>query len=67
MGGGLRIRRLVRSDAPDLAGELDTSSPEVAALGFDERFRRMWRYYLAYSEGAFRAGRVAVKQIILAR
>ena len=45
----------------------DTSSPEVAALGFDERFRRMWRYYLAYSEGAFRAGRVDVKQIILAR
>jgi cyclopropane-fatty-acyl-phospholipid synthase len=27
---------------------------EVAALGFDNRFRRMWRFYLAYCEGGFR-------------
>ncbi len=26
---------------------------EVAALGFDRRFRRMWRFYLAYCEGGF--------------
>ncbi|MEP6972513.1 MAG: cyclopropane-fatty-acyl-phospholipid synthase family protein [Actinomycetota bacterium] len=45
----------------------DTRSAEVAGLGFDERFRRMWRYYLAYCEGGFRAGRVDVKQIVLAR
>ena len=40
---------------------------EIAALGFDERFRRMWRYYLAYCEGGFRSGRVDVRQIVLAR
>lgn len=45
----------------------EARSAEVAALGFDERFRRMWRYYLAYCEGGFRASRVDVKQIILAR
>jgi len=45
----------------------DAKIPEISALGFDERFRRMWRYYLAYCEGGFRAGRVDVKQIVLAR
>ena len=40
---------------------------EIAALGFDERFRRIWRYYLAYCEGGFRSGRVDVRQIVLAR
>jgi cyclopropane-fatty-acyl-phospholipid synthase len=28
--------------------------PRVQAQGFDERFRRMWLYYLAYCEGGFR-------------
>jgi cyclopropane-fatty-acyl-phospholipid synthase len=27
--------------------------PRIIELGFDERFRRMWRYYLAYSEAGF--------------
>jgi cyclopropane-fatty-acyl-phospholipid synthase len=27
--------------------------PQLADLGFDERFRRMWRYYLIYCEVAF--------------
>jgi cyclopropane-fatty-acyl-phospholipid synthase len=27
--------------------------PEIARLGFDERFRRMWRLYLAYCEAGF--------------
>ena len=40
---------------------------EIADMGFDEPFRRMWRYYLAYCEGGFRAGRVDVSQIVLAR
>jgi len=39
----------------------------IAELGFDEPFRRMWRYYLAYCEGGFRAGRVDVSQIVLER
>jgi cyclopropane-fatty-acyl-phospholipid synthase len=45
----------------------DASEQEVAALGFDEPFRRMWKYYLAYCEGGFRAGRVDVRQIVLER
>jgi cyclopropane-fatty-acyl-phospholipid synthase len=39
----------------------------IAPMGFDDRFRRMWRYYLAYCEGGFRAGRVDVSQVVLAR
>jgi cyclopropane-fatty-acyl-phospholipid synthase len=45
----------------------DAAWPDIAALGFDERFRRMWRYYLAYCEGGFRSGRVGVSQIALRR
>jgi cyclopropane-fatty-acyl-phospholipid synthase len=45
----------------------DEQESRLAAMGYDEPFRRMWRYYLAYCEGGFRAGRVDVRQIVLAR
>lgn len=38
---------------------------KIAALGFDERFRRLWRYYLAYCEAGFRTRRIDVRQIAL--
>ena len=34
----------------------------VAALGFDETFRRMWEFYLAYSEAGFRSRYLNVRQ-----
>lgn len=34
--------------------------PEIAALGFDERFRRMWEYYLIYCEVGFESGDIDV-------
>ena len=40
----------------------DTVSDQVAKLGFDERFRRMWRYYLAYCAAGFSTGRTDVLQ-----
>jgi cyclopropane-fatty-acyl-phospholipid synthase len=40
---------------------------EVAALGFDETFRRMWEFYLAYCEAGFRVGYLDVHQFALAR
>lgn len=33
---------------------------QVRALGFDDHFMRLWRLYLSYCEGAFRAGRINV-------
>jgi len=40
---------------------------EVARLGFDEVFRRMWNFYLSYSEAGFRTGYIDVSQLTLAR
>jgi cyclopropane-fatty-acyl-phospholipid synthase len=40
---------------------------EVARLGFDEVFSRMWTFYLSYSEAGFRSGYIGVSQLTLAR
>jgi cyclopropane-fatty-acyl-phospholipid synthase len=34
--------------------------PAIEKLDFDERFRRMWRYYLVYCEAGFDVGRIDV-------
>jgi len=39
--------------------------PRIAALGFDDSFRRLWRFYLAYCEAGFRAGTIDVVQFEL--
>lgn len=41
--------------------------PRIAPMGFDERFFRMWRYYLHYCAAGFRTGRLDVVQFTLAR
>jgi len=40
--------------------------PEIASLGFDENFRRLWRMYLCYCEAGFLAGNVDVVHFELA-
>ena len=40
---------------------------EVRALGFDDRFRRMWNFYLASCAGTFRGGNCDVTQITITR
>ena len=35
-------------------------------LGFDERFKRIWHYYLAYCEAGFRSGSTDVVQLCVA-
>jgi len=40
---------------------------EVRAQGFDERFVRMWNFYLAYCEGGFRERSIGVAQMLFAR
>ncbi|MFE2474881.1 class I SAM-dependent methyltransferase [Streptomyces sp. NPDC059389] len=39
--------------------------PLVTALGFDTVFRRMWEFYLAYSEAGFRSRYLDVRQLLL--
>tara|TARA_R110002110_G_scaffold415612_2_gene651680 strand:+ start:141660 stop:142898 length:1239 start_codon:yes stop_codon:yes gene_type:complete len=36
--------------------------PVIASRNFDEKFRRLWRYYLCYCEAGFRAGNISVTQ-----
>lgn len=43
------------------------SMRKVRELGFDERFCRMWDYYLAYCEGAFRERRISDVQLMLTK
>ena len=43
----------------------DACRNEVTALGFDENFRRMWKYYLSYCEAGFLLGRIDLLQIVL--
>jgi cyclopropane-fatty-acyl-phospholipid synthase len=42
-------------------------SGDVRAQGFDERFIRMWEFYLAYCEGGFRERSIGVAQMLLAK
>jgi cyclopropane-fatty-acyl-phospholipid synthase len=41
--------------------------PQVAELGFDTRFKRMWEYYLAYCRAGFRVGFTDVVQMAVAK
>ena len=39
---------------------------DIAALGFDERFLRRWRFYFAYCEGGFRERAISDVQMLFA-
>jgi len=45
----------------------ETAWEDIRKLGFDERFRRLWRFYLSYCEAGFRTERTNVVQLSLAR
>lgn len=41
--------------------------PRIERLGFDDRFRRFWTYYLAYCEAGFTAGSIDVGHFVVVR
>tara|TARA_R110002072_G_scaffold20535_14_gene74383 strand:- start:892 stop:2073 length:1182 start_codon:yes stop_codon:yes gene_type:complete len=45
----------------------DDVADRIAGMGFDERFRRCWSFYLAYCEGGFRAGNIDALQVALVK
>jgi cyclopropane-fatty-acyl-phospholipid synthase len=47
--------------------QFDGVWPDLSSLDLDERFRRAWRYYLAYCEAGFRTGRIDVHQFAFAK
>jgi cyclopropane-fatty-acyl-phospholipid synthase len=46
---------------------VEREAQTLEGLGYDERFRRMWRMYLAYCEGGFAERRIGVVQAVLAK
>ena len=51
------------------AERFDDAWPDIVADSpvFDERFRRMWQYYLEYCEAGFRTGRIDGIQFLMER
>jgi cyclopropane-fatty-acyl-phospholipid synthase len=49
------------------AARFEAAWDDIKGLGFDERFRRLWRFYLSYCEAGFRTERTNVIQLGLSR
>ncbi|MES2035534.1 MAG: cyclopropane-fatty-acyl-phospholipid synthase family protein [Pseudomonadota bacterium] len=70
---GLEWRQVMRfgEDYADTLAEwsrrFEAAWDDIRRQGFDERFRKMWHYYLAYCEAGFRTGRTDVIQLSLSR
>lgn len=60
--GGDYARTLV-----DWRQRFELSLEKVKALGYDERFIRMWRYYFCYCEGGFRAQSISTVHLTFQR
>jgi cyclopropane-fatty-acyl-phospholipid synthase len=45
----------------------EAATARLEDLGYDERFRRLWRMYLAYCEAGFAERRIGVVQMMLAK
>jgi cyclopropane-fatty-acyl-phospholipid synthase len=43
----------------------ESAWPDVASIGFDANFRRLWDYYLSYCEAGFRTGTIDVGLYVL--
>jgi cyclopropane-fatty-acyl-phospholipid synthase len=46
---------------------VERAADRLEDLGYDERFRRLWRMYLSYCEGGFAERRIGVIQTVLAK
>ena len=49
------------------ASNFERERERLAELGYDERFRRLWRLYLSYCEAGFAERRIGPVQIVLAK
>jgi cyclopropane-fatty-acyl-phospholipid synthase len=46
---------------------VEANEAKLEALGYDERFRRLWRMYLSYCEAGFAERRIGLTQTVLAK
>jgi cyclopropane-fatty-acyl-phospholipid synthase len=51
----------------DWARRFTDAWPDIKPLGFDERFRRLWLFYLSYCEAGFATDRTNVVQLSLGK
>ncbi|GGA68538.1 cyclopropane-fatty-acyl-phospholipid synthase [Neiella marina] len=58
---GLDYARTLKDWRDNFDGQLE----QVKALGFDDRFIRMWRFYLCYCEGGFHERSISTVQMVL--
>ena len=58
---------IVSVEMIEAVGEAFGQWPRIHAQGFDETFRRMWEFYLAYSEAGFRSGYLGGSQLQMTR
>ena len=49
----------------DWRRRFEAQEARIRGLGFDDRFLRMWRFYLAYCEAGFRTRRTEVGQWVV--
>jgi cyclopropane-fatty-acyl-phospholipid synthase len=49
------------------AAAFEANWPAIREQGFDERFRRLWHYYLCYCEAGFEHGQIDVGQFLIER
>ena len=61
------FRARLCQDARDLAKQFPRGLAEPDTIGFDDRFRRLWEYYLAYCEAGFLSGNIDVRQVVFAK
>ena len=70
---GLEWRDIVRfgqnyaDTCAEWARRFESAWEDIRSLGFDERFRRLWRFYLGYCEAGFRTERTNVVQLSLTK
>lgn len=50
----------------DWRKRFEAALESISAQGFDQRFQRMWQYYLCYCEGAFRERAISTVQLLAA-
>ncbi|MBI28796.1 MAG: SAM-dependent methyltransferase [Pelagibacteraceae bacterium] len=43
------------------------SWPQISKQGFNDYFKRMWEYYLAYCEGGFKGGSIDISQYLITK
>jgi cyclopropane-fatty-acyl-phospholipid synthase len=46
---------------------VEAHAPRLAAMGYDERFQRLWKLYLSFCEAGFTERRIGSVQIVLAK